>query len=98
MLLARTISGGPTSSRALRHSHPRPCSLSQESSLTEKQAKFYVGDRVWFDPGGSRPREGPYLVANRKENGRYALSYEDEDSTPVPSADDVDESQLSFVH
>ncbi|KAK0716305.1 hypothetical protein B0H67DRAFT_645945 [Lasiosphaeris hirsuta] len=58
------------------------------------KAKFYVGDKVWLDPGGSAPREGPYLVAAVKANGKYALCHDDDASTPVRDADEVDESKL----
>jgi hypothetical protein len=57
-----------------------------------KQAKFYVGDKVWLDPGGSMPREGPYLVGAVKPDRKYTLCHDD--GTVVNGADDVDESKL----
>ena len=57
-----------------------------------------MGDKVWFDPGGSRPLEGPYLVSKLKPNGWYALCHDDDDHTPVHNAEDAQESQLRIVH
>lgn len=61
------------------------------------KAKFYLGDRVWLDPGGSMPREGPYLVAAVKGNGKYALCHDDDAGTPVHNADEKDESKLRLA-
>ncbi|KAK3343401.1 hypothetical protein B0T25DRAFT_572417 [Lasiosphaeria hispida] len=70
---------------------------SLDSSLIGTQAKFYLGDRVWLDPGGSMPREGPYLVAAVKGNGKYALCHDDDAGTPVHNADEKDESKLRLA-
>ena len=49
---------------------------------------------MWFDPGGSRPREGPYLIASVQLNGKYTLCYEDGDNEAVNNGEEVGESQL----
>ncbi len=66
----------------------------QRQPLTKEQPKFSVGDSVWYDPGGSRPKEGPYLINSVKLNGRYSLCNDDVDNTPVDDANDVEETQL----
>jgi len=51
-----------------------------------------VGDKVWLDPGGSMPREGPYLVGAVKPDRKYTLCHDD--GTVLNGADDADESKL----
>ncbi|KAH8589140.1 hypothetical protein B0O99DRAFT_692714 [Bisporella sp. PMI_857] len=58
-------------------------------------SKYHVGDRVWFDPGGSKPWEGPYLIASVPSNGRYTLCHDDDgNNEAVNGGEEVDESQL----
>jgi hypothetical protein len=81
----------PMSRRAIQY---RLLSFTRSMSLIGSQSKFRTGDRVWFDPGGSKPREGPYLIASVRPNGRYTLCYEDGDNEAVNEGEEVGESQL----
>jgi hypothetical protein len=69
--------------------------LSRSRPLIRPQSKYRVGDRVWFDPGGSRPREGPYLIASVPSTARYTLCHdEDGNFEAVNNKEEVGESQL----
>lgn len=51
---------------------------------------------MWYDPGGSRPIEGPYLIASI-DGCFYALCYENNEYDPVPHASKILADKIKLV-
>jgi len=59
-----------------------------------QSSKFKVGTRVYFDPGGTSPLEGPYLVSTVPSPQRYILCREN-DYSLINNGEEIDESVLT---
>ncbi|KAE9378750.1 hypothetical protein N431DRAFT_433822 [Stipitochalara longipes BDJ] len=59
-----------------------------------KTSKYKKGHKVFYNPGGNSPLEGPYLISEVLSPQRYVLCHET-DYTPIKNGEEVDESRLT---
>jgi hypothetical protein len=61
-----------------------------------KRSRFKPGTKVYYDPGGNSPLEGPYLVSTVPSPQRYVLCRED-DYSLINNGEEIDESKLTMA-
>jgi hypothetical protein len=59
-----------------------------------KTSKFAPGDRVWYRPSGTGPRQGPYIVVQGPSARKYYLAAVDDIRVLVLDGREVNESEL----